>query len=164
MQVAYAKRQEKTNKKTIHSVLAGSYMVYLVAVLVGFILDIFFHINFVNQGLQIIGFVFMIFAPLLISESQKASRRFKQTHLNREINVTDFMHGPYRYLQSPTHMGLFVLSIGFALVFSSAPLLFMVFVAYVVTHTIFLPNEQKLLKKKYGAPYEAYLKKVHLSI
>lgn len=151
-------------KKTVHGVLTDSYMVYVVCILLGIFTDAFFTINLTSYNLQYFGVFCMVLSPLLISSAQKASRRFKQVHLEREITVEDFMHGPYRFLQSPTHMGIFLLSMGFAMVSNSAILILAILFAYIITHTIFLPAEQKLLKKKYGAAYEVYLKKVKLSI
>ena len=106
----------------------------------------------------------MVFSPLLISAAQRASRKFKRIHAEREVGPRDFMYGPYRYLQSPTHMGIFLLSMGFSIVMNSAMLVVATFVAYLITHLFFLPKEQEVLKRKYGAVYEAYLKKVKLSI
>jgi protein-S-isoprenylcysteine O-methyltransferase Ste14 len=106
----------------------------------------------------------MIVSPLLISSAQRASRKFKHVHAEREVGPKDFMYGPYKYLQSPTHMGIFMLSVGFSIVMNSVILIVATFIAYLITHLVFLPAEQKVLKRKYGATYEAYLKKVKLSI
>lgn len=151
-------------KKTIHGVLTQSYMVYMICLLAGIAFDGLFKVNFTNQIMQYLGLVCMVLSPLLISSAQKASRKFKRVHSEREVTANDFMYGPYKFLQSPTHMGIFLLSLGFSLVINSIALVLATFLAYLITHLIFLPTEQKLLKNKYGASYEAYLKKVKLSI
>ena len=156
--------QTQSLRKTIHGVLTESYMVYMICLLGGIVLDGFYRVNFTNAGMQYLGLACMVFSPLLISWAQKASRKFKHVHSLREVTPHDFMYGPYKFLQSPTHMGIFLLSLGFSLVINSVALVLATFVAYLITHLIFLPIEQKLLKKKYGATYEAYLKKVRLSI
>ncbi|MBP6912475.1 MAG: hypothetical protein KBB86_00910 [Candidatus Pacebacteria bacterium] len=156
--------KKTTFKNTVHGILGESYMVYVVCLVAGVFMHSLFDIDLISQNLQYFGVFCMVFSPLLISSAQRASRRFKQVHAEREVGPSDFMHGPYKYLQSPTHMGIFLLSIGFSIVMNSAMLVVATFVAYLITHLIFLPKEQEVLKRKYGATYEAYLKKVKLSI
>lgn len=154
----------KAFSKTVHGILTESYMVYVVCLLVGIFTDSLFKIEIVAKNMQYFGVFCMALSPLLISSAQKASRKFKAVHAMREVGPKDFMYGPYQVLQSPTHFGIFLLSIGFAIVLNSFALILATLVAYLVTHIFFLPAEQRLLKKKYGAAYEVYLKKVKLSI
>lgn len=153
-----------TLKKTVHGILTESYMVYVACLLTGILLDAFFNFSLMHQNAEYIGVLCMVFSPLLISAAQRASRKFKHIHAEREIGPKDFMYGPYKFLQSPTHMGIFLLSIGFSLVVNSLALVFATLVAYLITHWFYLPAEQEVLKRKYGAAYEAYLRKVKLSI
>lgn len=139
-------------------------MVYVICLVMGVLAHSLVKVALIDQNLQYFGILFMVLSPLLISAAQRASRKFKRVHLQREVGPTDFMYGPYKYLQSPTHMGIFLLSLGFSIVMNSAMLVVATFVAYLITHLFFLPAEQEVLKKKYGATYEAYLKLVKLSI
>lgn len=139
-------------------------MVYVICLIIGVLIHSFVKVPLVNENLRYFGVFCMVLSPLLISAAQRASRKFKRVHLQREVGPTDFMYGPYKYLQSPTHVGIFLLSLGFSTVMNSAMLVVATFVAYLITHLFFLPAEQEVLKKKYGAAYEVYLKKVKLSI
>lgn len=156
--------QTLTFKKTVHTILTESYMIYVICLLLGFFTHSLFKISLVSQNLQYFGVLCMVLSPLLISAAQRASRKFKTVRLVREVGPTDFMYGPYKYLQSPTHFGIFLLSMGFSIVMNSFALVLATLMAYLITHLFFLPAEQKVLKKKYGAVYEVYLKMVKLSI
>lgn len=155
---------KKSIKNTVHKVLTESYMIYMLAILVGVLTHSFFKIEWMHKGFDYLGIFFMVAGPYLISLAQKASAKFKKIHHAREVGPKDFMYGPYAYIQSPTHMGIFLLVVGFSLVVNSFSLVACSLIAYILTHTVFLPKEQKILKKKYGAAYEAYLKKVKFSL
>lgn len=156
--------KKPTFKNTVHGILGESYMVYVICLVAGVFMHSIINIDLINQNAQYFGVFCMVLSPLLISSAQRASKKFKKIHAEREVEARDFMYGPYKYLQSPTHMGIFLLSIGFSIVMNSAMLVVATFVAYLITHLFFLPKEQGVLKRKYGAVYEAYLKKVKLSI
>lgn len=156
--------QTSTFKKTVHAILTESYMIYVVCLLVGVFTHSLFKINLISQNLQYFGVLCMVLSPLLISAAQRASRKFKDVRLIREVGPADFMYGPYKYLQSPTHFGIFLLSMGFSILMNSLSLVLATLAAYLITHLFFIPAQQNYIKKKYGATYEVYLKKVKLSI
>jgi protein-S-isoprenylcysteine O-methyltransferase Ste14 len=154
----------KENKKSVQGVLTESYLVYLVSVLLGVLVHSFFKINWTSTGLDYFGLFLMVLGPILISLAQKASRKFKEGRKTHPVEVRDFMNGPYKYIQSPSHMGMFLLSLGFSIVVNSVTIAGAVILAYIITHAIFLPKEQSILKTKYGSAYENYLKKVRFSL
>lgn len=151
-------------KKTVHGILTESYMVYMVALIMGVLTHSFFKVDWVTKGLEYFGVFCMLLGPVLMSWAQRASKKFKQIRTVREVTVEDFMYGPYRYVQSPTHMGIFLLAIGFSIVLNSAMLVFMVVLAYIVTHIVFIPCEQRILKRKYPNAYPEYIKRVKFSL
>lgn len=136
----------------------------MLAILFGVLMHPLLKTNLISKNLTYLGIFFMLAGPILISFAQRASAKFKKIHNMREVGVRDFMYGPYAFMQSPTHMGIFLLVVGFSLAVSSFSLVIFSLIAYILSHTIFLPKEQKILKKKYGAVYEAYLKKVRFSL
>jgi protein-S-isoprenylcysteine O-methyltransferase Ste14 len=68
--------------------------------------------------------------------------------------------GPYRYVRNPIYMGVLAIFLGHFLWFGYwALLMYMVF-AFIGVHLFVLLYEEPTLKKKFGAAYEEYLKRV----
>lgn len=147
-------------KKTVNGILTESYMVYVVFILVGIFARYFFRTKLEISGIEFVGFLSMLFGTFLAIWAQIASRKFKQKRSVREINVFDFMYGPYRYMRSPTNFGIFLTALGYALISRSVTVLVAVFCSFIVTSLFFIPCQQRILKNKYSVAYEQYLKKV----
>lgn len=141
----------------IHHVLAFSYLFFFLLFLFGVFLDIIFPIR-IFQGLIIkfIGFIFLFLASVLIFWAQMTSR-----NLNTEVLTEDtFSRGPYRFTRSPTHFGLFLLTMGFAFVANAGFVVLCTIISFVIAKLVFLKKEEQILAKKYGAPYLEYKRKV----
>lgn len=147
-------------KRTVNGILTESYMVYVVFILAGIFARYFFSLKFDISGIEFMGFLSMLSGTFLAIWAQKASRKFKQKRSTREINVFDFMYGPYRYMRSPTNFGIFLTALGYALISRSTTVLIAVLLSFIVTSLFFIPCQQRILKKKYSVAYEQYLKKV----
>lgn len=144
-------------RQSVHKVLAYSYLTYFLFLLIGVCLDLIFNLKvFSSSAVVYFGYLFLILGTLLVFWAQKTSR-----HLNIE-NVTKetFCHGPYRYTRSPTHWGLFFLTLGFGMIVNAFFIIVFSFISFLITKFTFLSKEEKILAEKYDAPYLEYKKSV----
>ena len=142
------------HKNKIHRVLAHSYLFYFVLFLLGFLLDFIFPLKiFEKIDMASLGVIFLIFGTVLVIWAQKSSHNFKKEELlNKEI----FYRGPYRYTRSPTHFGLFLLTLGFAIIINSLFIFIFSIISFIFSKFLFIREEEKILALKYGTPYLEY--------
>jgi protein-S-isoprenylcysteine O-methyltransferase Ste14 len=147
----------------VHQVLAYSYLVYFAAVCFGFLLDLVYAIK-INVPLgQPFGFLAIALGTWLIVWAQSSSKKSTVSRAEpAKVCAKDFCVGPYVFSRSPTHYGLFFMTLGLALLYSSVTMVALVLIAFVITRTVFLPQEEKQLELKYGEAYLDYKKQVRL--
>jgi protein-S-isoprenylcysteine O-methyltransferase Ste14 len=96
----------------------------------------------------------------LTATSIERFRRARTTLLPMRPASTMVMTGPYRFTRNPMYLGLALLSLAFALFFNTW------WIAILLTPTVFLMNrlviarEEAYLRRRFGAEYEAYCRKV----
>lgn len=147
-------------KETVHFILVNSYLIFLLAIILGLFFDIFLNQKmFSNEIYQYIGFGMLFISSIIIYWAQSTSANY-QERVHKKEGRSKFEFGPYKYLRSPTHFGLFILTLGFALIINSFFSIILTFVAYAITKLFFLKKEEKILEKKYGEVYREYKKKV----
>lgn len=147
--------------KTVHEILAHSYITYFTALVLGLILDYLYPLRVMSETLVSLGPLLLILATVLIFWSQKTSDRTKKHRLDPEnLTAKEFRKGPYTYLRSPTHLGLALLVLGFGFLSNSVIIVCAAMVTFLVTRYIFVVKEEKYLEKKYGKAYEDYKKTV----
>lgn len=74
----------------------------------------------------------------------------------KELVVTGF----YRYVRNPIYVGVLLIFLGHFLWFGYWALLIYAMVAFVIVHYFIVLYEEPTLKRKFGAAYEDYLKRV----
>lgn len=147
-------------KGRVHFILLHSYFIFLFAVILGAFLDPLINKKiFSNSVYQTIGFLMLIVGSILIYWAQKTSSNYKQ-RANKDDARSYFEFGPYRYMRSPTHLGLFIVTLGFSLIINSFFGIVLIIIAYAIAKLFFLRKEEKLLEIKYGQVYIDYKKKV----
>jgi len=151
---------ETGQKTTVHHVLAYSYATYFFAILAGLFLHFFYPIQILNNtAIPIFGFILLILGTYLIYWAQSTSRRTKkEREVPEKISHAVFKQGPYTFSSSPTHLGLTLLSFGFALVVNSFMLVATTLAAYIITKLVFVKKEEEMLAEKYGEHYKTYKK------
>ena len=148
--------------------LLNRYVAYLpgcifVALLVGFLGFLVAPYPIAENGLffEVLGVVFLLGAPFFVLWAQRVRRHVYFTHHPYvTVDGAFLTHGPYAYSRHPTHLGLFVLSFGFAFVLNSLVMVGVLVCALVIFHTWVIPYEEKLLEKHLGRSYKNYQKKV----
>ena len=142
---------QRDNK--VHVVLAHSYVVFFMLFLVGVFLDLIFNLKFFNfEFLVPLGIIFILLASILIFWAQKTSRNFKRENLTKE----SFNKGPYFFTRCPTHLGLFLLTLGFGLIANAIFIVISSAVSFLITKFVYLNHEEAILEKKYGNSYKEY--------
>ena len=146
-------------KMTTHHVLAHSYSVFLLGLLIGLFLDLFFPVKIIPKYLQYFGLFLIIFSPLLIIWAQKTSSKLR---LKKEkLTVEDFKKGPYAITRGPTHLGLALLTVGFGLLNNAIFVVLLSTVVYFLSKNIFLKEQERLLAENYGEEYLKYQQEVN---
>lgn len=150
----------KVRPGKVHFVLSHSYVLFLVAVISGFILDIFVNIPILNNMLsKYIGIFFILLGSILIYWAQNTSAGL-QKELKPKAEASDFAHGPYKYSRNPTHIGLTIMILGLALILNSFWSVVFLIVVSIISKFFYLSKEEELLEKRYGQIYLDYKKKV----
>jgi len=147
----------RPHTKRVHHVLAHSYFIYLLLFVVGVYLDIVFDFKIFNTTLVVpFGVALLALASVLIFWAQNTSRTLKKHDLTKE----DFCRGPYKYTRSPTHLGLFLLILGFGIISNAFFVVLFTVISFFVTKFTFLKKQEEILMHRYGAPYLEYSKLV----
>lgn len=150
----------KYRKDAVHFLLAHSYLIFLLSIIIGVFLDLLLSQKmFSNSAFSIIGFILMTLGSFVVIWAQRTYPKYKKWDV-KNFKRSGFEMGPYRYFRSPTHLGLFVLTLGFGLVINSFFSVILTIMAHVITKTFFLKREEKILEDKYGDAYTLYKKKV----
>lgn len=145
------------HKNKVHHILAHSYFSFFLLFLFGVFLDLVFPIKiFQGSDIRLFGFIFLFLASVLIVWAQMTSRNLKKENLTKDT----FCRGPYCYTRSPTHWGLFFLTLGFGFVANAGFVVLCTIISFLVTKLTFLKKEERILAEKYGAPYLEYKKQV----
>ncbi len=147
---------------TVHHVLAYSYAVYFLSVLIGLLFTILHPFRiFQHEAIPIFGFIFLTLGTYLIYWAQTTSRKTRSAReVPEAVSPHIFSRGPYTFSSSPTHLGLTLLSFGFALTMNSLMLVATTLAALLITKFVFVKKEEAMLAQKYGEQYEEYKKTI----
>ena len=144
---------QNPHKNKVHKILAHSYLFYFFSFLVGLILDFIFSFKvFSDPIVSWLGIAFLIFGTYLILWSQRCSLKLKKENITKYT----FYCGPYRCTRSPTHLGLFMLILGFGLLSNGFFVVLFSIIAFFITKFVFIRKEEEILEMKYGTPYTEY--------
>lgn len=159
--IKYQENEFKIKRKeTVHFVLLHSYLIFLIAIILGVFLDIVFKLKIFSDNIyQYVGFGMLFVGSIIIYWAQSTSSNY-QERVHKKEGRSHFEFGPYRYMRSPTHFGLFIMTFGFSLVINSLFGVILTILAYAITKIFFLKKEEKILERKYGEVYRVYKKKV----
>ena len=149
---------------SVHKILANSYIVFLLAVIVGSILKGFWEPFALPAYAVYIGTLFSFIGALCILWAQRTSRvslPIQGADTSRVASM-DFKKGPYRFSRTPTHMGLGLLVLGYGLLEQSAVIVLLGVITFIITKLTFIRKEESVLEQKYGDAYRAYKKDVCL--
>lgn len=144
----------------IHVVLGHSYLVYFFSILTGLAIQIYYPYKISREGIDLLGFVLIILGPALMYWAQNTTDKSAKLRGEGVNDWKIFYRGPYIFTRSPTHLGLFILVLGFSFIMNSLWLLLFSTVAFLITRCVFIRKEESLLVNKYSDAYTNYQKKV----
>ena len=145
------------HKNKVRRIFAHSHSVFFVLFLIGVILDLIFKLEiFINPVIVSAGLILLILGTSLILWSEKTPHNFKDGSISKE----SFCVGPYCYTRNPTHMGLFLMVMGFGLMINAFFVVLSTILSFFIEKFIFQNRAEKILSEKYGSHYEEYKKSV----
>lgn len=142
-----------TEVTSIHTTLARSYLAYLLFSLLGLLADSIVNFSVTVPFGNSIALACFILGPALMFWAQLSSKGFR--HSNGAPKPEYFLHGPYRYLRNPTHLGIVILVTGYAAVSGSVIFLASTILGYIVSNVLFKRYE-KIATENYGERYANY--------
>ncbi len=147
------------HKHTVHHVLAHSYLVYFVLLLLGVFLDFTFGYKILDNTLAVpLGFATLILATVVILWAQKTGRDFSK--VTEAKTAEHFCRGPYCYTSMPTQWGLFFSVLGFGLIVNSLFIVIFTVISFLISKFVFMSKHDRILIEKYGDAYLNYKKLV----
>lgn len=151
----------ENTSRTIHHVLSYSYTTFFFGLIFGLIVHTFFPISiFPDDSFSGIGFLLVVLGSFFIYWAQHTTQISAEKRHSGDITPDDFKKGPYRFSRSPTHIGLVLLSFGVGVIMNSLVMVFVSIISFIVSHSCFLNQQDKMLESKYGEPYKEYKKTV----
>lgn len=145
-------------KESVHVILSRSYMVFLLIFAPLIFIDIFWPVPIFDKNMQLLGGLLMVVSPLILISAQKASKAFKKAKKTYPITTESFKKGLYKITRTPTHIGLLLLAMGFAISANLPFLLVGAMTSFIITRHTFITKEERVLADKYGEPYLEYKK------
>ena len=110
------------------------------------------------KGTVTLALVFLILGPALIVWAQYTSRHYAGDN-DHDGQSDYFLHGPYRYLRNPTHLGILLLVAGYTFVSGSLMFFAITAIGYLVSNVLFKKYES-ILHTTFGETYATYQAKV----
>lgn len=154
------KTEDTSPVGVVHILLFHSYVIFLVAIVLGIIVDVFFHIDlFRNNIYQYFGFLMIIIGSILIYWAQNTTS-YPKSDLGKERDTNFFIRGPYRYTRNPTNLGITLMSLGLAFILNSFFSIVFVVIAYLISKLFFIRKQDTILAKRYGKIFDDYKEKV----
>lgn len=148
---------ENSHKNKVHKILAHSYLFYFISFLVSLSFDYVFPLKFFEGDDAIsTGIIFFVIGTFLIVWAQKTSHKMKKDNITKDT----FSRGPYKFMRTPTHFGLFLLMFGFGIVANAMFVVVFSIASFIITRLVFIRKEERILQLKYGHAYREYKKAV----
>lgn len=138
---------------SIHFTLAHSYLAYYFFSILGLFADTFISFTITVPGAYRMALIFFIVGTLLMVWAQITSNIFRP----KEGTPTNpyFLHGPYRFVRNPTHLGIVLLVTGYTFISGSLVFFGVTALGYLISN-VFFKKYEAILDRTYGAEYKQY--------
>ena len=143
-----------TSPHDINHILAKSYLAHFVASLIGLLIDTFISVPIDVPFAKTVAIVFLGLGPLLILWAQYTSWHCQKHNHSAQF----FMHGPYRFLRNPTHLGILILVAGYTLVAGSLVFFGTTLLGFLISN-VFFKKYEAVNKDVFGEHYHAYVRR-----
>jgi len=153
-------KEDNSPVGVIHILLLKSYVIYLLSVVLGVILNSNFHINlFENNIYQYFGFLLIVIGSVFIYWAQNTTS-YPKSDIRKERDTNFFIRGPYKYTRNPTNLGVTLMSLGLGFILNSFLSVILVLIAYLFSKLFFIRKQDIVLEKRYGKIFDDYKKQV----
>ena len=141
------------HKNRVHFVLAHSYSLYFLLLLIGIGLDLIYSFKVLDDSIMIpVGVILLVFGSILSFWAQLSSRKLDKNNLSKEA----FKNGPYSFSRHPTHWGLFFLMLGFGVMINATFIIISTIISFIISKFFFIKKQEEILASKYGTHYTEY--------
>jgi protein-S-isoprenylcysteine O-methyltransferase Ste14 len=140
-----------TEQNTLNHVLAKSYLAHFVASIVGLLVDAFIAVPFDVPYAHTIAIIFFGLGPMIILWAQYTSWHCEQ----HKHSATFYMHGPYRFVRNPTHLGVLILVAGYTMVAGSFVFFGTTLLGFLISN-IFFKKYEAINHQSFGEHYAKY--------
>lgn len=151
-----------SKKHLIHTILGHSYLAFVLFFCGAIFFDQLMPFARIDTPyLEYVGTVLVVFGTVLICWAQVDSQ--KSLHERHQEVPTEkaFFHGPYKFIRTPTQVGLFFLFLGLGFTLGNVWVIIFSVISIIVNFTIFVKQQEHILTKRYGESYTSYKAKVH---
>lgn len=152
----------KEKETSIAETSSYSLFIYLVFVLIGFSVDLFFTtggVFSVSTSLYV-GLAVMGAGSFLVFWSNHTGNQYeKHGHAYQELGEGHLKKGAFRFSRNPHYLGLGILTIGFGVVINSLPVFLCAVISFVLVNMYIVPKEERILRERHGDAFEAYKQK-----
>lgn len=122
--------------------------------------DQLYPVHLKSEVFEAIGIVAVLCGTLLIAWAQTKRKKSLHERHGEKRSEHAFKHGPYRFLRTPTQIGLFFLILGLGLTIEIFWVPVFALLALIVNIGIFVKKQEHILAKRYGESYRLYKTKV----
>lgn len=143
---------------SLNNTLARSYLAYFIFSVIGLFADTMVAFDMHVQGAITLALIFFALGPGLIVWAQYTSRHYAGD-ADHDGQSDYFLHGPYRYLRNPTHLGILLLVTGYTFVSGSLIFFAITAIGYLISNVLFKKYES-ILHTTTGETYATYQTKV----
>jgi protein-S-isoprenylcysteine O-methyltransferase Ste14 len=135
-------------------------ILYPLAILIGYVLQLLWPVGLVPRGVQPLGAVLIFAAVALFVLSVREFRRAGTPVPSHNPVVALVRSGPYRFSRNPIYVAFTLLQIGFAVWLDSAWILAMLVPVLPVMSYGVIAREERYLEARFGEEYRSYARSV----
>jgi protein-S-isoprenylcysteine O-methyltransferase Ste14 len=135
-------------------------ILYPLAILIGYVLQLLWPVGLVLRGVQPLGAVLMAAAVVLFVVSVREFRRAGTPVPSHNPVVALVRSGPFRFSRNPIYVAFTLLQIGFAVWLDSPWILAMLAPVLLVMSYGVIAREERYLEARFGEEYRSYARSV----
>lgn len=136
-------------------------LLYAAAIVAGFLLNRYWPLPIGTPlALFVLGTVLVIASAALAGASIRLFRRSRTSMVLIRPAATLVVSGPYRFTRNPMYVGLALLTVAFALFLNTWWIVLLLVSVLLIMQRFVIMPEERYLRRRFGAEYEAYMRRV----
>ena len=148
---------KRSTENDSSGVIAPPPIVYLICLVAGLGLDVYWPIPLLPQAIQfVVGFAIIVLSFLLFGLALREFLRSGSSIDHRKPTTEIISTGPFAYSRNPVYVSMTMLMGGIAIAVDSPWVLAMVIPAVLIIHKFVILREEAYLERKFGDDYRRY--------